>query len=254
MNGSREPSSPSARPRTRRWVFFGLAVAVGLACIRLGIWQLDRLAERRAVNQSIRDKLELPPLSLPADLGAGSALNFRQAVVHGEYDPAHEVYLTSRSREGIAGLHVVTPLLLKEGGPSVLVDRGWISDTDFRARSAESWAEEGPVEATGLLLPSQPEPAIPFLADRIPAEGGAALTEWRALSIDGLRRQMPYPILDVYLAQEGEPGTPAAPIPSPEFELDEGPHLGYAIQWFAFAAIALIGGAVWLRRGASARP
>jgi surfeit locus 1 family protein len=163
------------------------------------------------------------------------------------------VALSSRPQDGIAGVHVVTPLQLAETGPALLVNRGWISDEDHRTRPQESWAVEGTTEVSGFLLPSQSEPSIAWLADKVPAEGEPPLREWRALSIPDLRRQMPYPLLDVYLVQESAAPHPGAPEPAAELDLGEGSHLGYAVQWFAFAAIAIIGGGIWLRRGTSPR-
>ena len=243
-------STPS-RP-LRRWIFFGLAVVVGLVCIRLGIWQLDRLAQRRALNAAARAHLDLPAVALPEDLGPSEDLAYRHATARGTFDGSHEIYLTSRPLDGIAGVHVVTPLLLGEGGPALLVDRGWIADEDYRAGSGQTWSTDGPAEVGGMLLPSQHEPALGFLADRIPAVGEPPLTEWRAMFIPGIRQQVPYPILDVYLAQESPAPWPNAPAPAPELDLSEGPHLGYAVQWFAFAAIALVGGIFWLRRNPGA--
>ena len=56
-----------------------MAVLIGLACIRLGFWQLDRLAERRRVNASARAQLELPPISLPQALAESDDLEYRRA-------------------------------------------------------------------------------------------------------------------------------------------------------------------------------
>lgn len=243
---SSEPSR-AARP-VRRWAFFVLAVLVGLACIRLGFWQLDRLAGRRAVNAAIRAELDRPEIALPADLGPAVDLEYRTATARGTYDPSHEVILSNRAQDGIAGVHIVTPLLLEDSGPAVLVDRGWMADSDYRRLPPESWAETGPIAVSGILLPSQPEPAIDFLADRLPSDGEPPLREWRALSIEGIRRQVPYSLLDVYLAQQSAAPRPGSPQPSVELDLSEGPHLGYAIQWFAFALIAIVGGVVWIRR------
>ena len=243
------PTSPdrAARP-FRRWAFFGLAILLGLACIRLGFWQLDRLAQRRAVNASARAQLDRPAISLPPALAEGETLEYRHASASGVFDPTHEVYLTSRPQDGIAGVHVITPLMLAQGGPALLIDRGWIQDADYRALAPETWSVDGPTEVSGFLLPSQGEPAFAFLADRVPEAGEPPLRDWRALSIPGIRGQIPYPILDVYLVQESPAPHAGTPRPSPELDLGEGSHLGYAVQWFAFAAIALIGGVVWLRR------
>jgi surfeit locus 1 family protein len=252
MTAHSSPPPGAARP-AGRWAFFALAVLIGLACIRLGFWQLDRLAERRAINAAARAQLDRPVISLPQALADGEDLEYRRATASGAFDPAHEVYLSNRPQDGIAGVHVITPLLLSDGGPAVLVDRGWIADTDYRALASASWSVDGPVEVSGFLLPSQNEPAIAFLADRVPSEGEPPRLTWRALSLAGIGRQIPYPILDVYLVQESPAPHPGAPHPSPELDLSEGSHLGYAIQWFAFAAIALVGGGLWLRRRSSSR-
>jgi surfeit locus 1 family protein len=250
-----QPPTPSPRAARsfRHWAFFGMAVLIGLACIRLGFWQLDRLAERRRVNASAQAQLDLPAISLPQALAESDELEYRRATASGVFDAAHEIYLTSRPQDGIAGVHVVTPLLLAEAGPAVLVDRGWIADADYRALSPETWSLDGPAEVSGFLLPSQDEPALAFLADRVPEEGEPPLLDWRALSIEGIRRQIPYAILDVVLVQESPAPHAGAPRPSPELDLGEGSHLGYAIQWFAFAAIALAGSGLWLWRGPRAR-
>ena len=226
-----------------------MAILIGLACLRLGVWQLDRLAQRRAGNASARAQLDRPTIALPQALASGENLEYRRATASGLFDPTHEVYLTSRPQDGVAGVHVVTPLLLADDGPAVLVDRGWIADADYRALSPESWSQQGPTQVSGFLLPSQGEPAISFLADRVPVEGEPPLLEWRALSIAGIAGQIPYPVIDVYLVQEGPAPHPRAPFPSPELDLSEGPHLGYAVQWFAFAAIAWVGAGLWLWRG-----
>src|SRR3990172_530816 len=242
------PSPRAARP-IRHWAFFAMAIVIGLACLRLGFWKLDRLAQRRAVNASAQARLDRPAISLPQVLGAAENLEYRRATASGVFDPTHEVYLTSRPQDGIAGVHVVTPLRLADDGPAILVDRGWMADADYRSLAPESWSQDGPTEVSGFLMPSQEEPALAFLADRVPEEGEPPLLAWRALSIPGIGRQIPYPPLNVYLVQESPAPHARAPRPSPELDLSEGPHLGYALQWFAFAAIAWVGAGLWLWRG-----
>jgi len=239
---------PAATAARGRRLFLVLAIAVGAVCVRLGFWQLDRLAERRARNAAIHAQLERPPLRLPEDLDLATDLAYRRATARGVFDPAGEIYLTSRSREGIAGVHVVTPLILADGGPALLVDRGWLADTVYRAGSSDGWAWPGAVEVEGTLLPSQSEPSLAFFADRLPGPGDLPLKNWRALYIPGIGSQLAYPVLDVYLAQDSPPPEASMPQPEPELDLSDGPHLGYAIQWFSFAAIAIGGAIVWARR------
>lgn len=241
-------SHPDRGRSLRRWLFFGLAMVIGAICFRLGFWQLDRLGQRRARNAAIEASLAQPPLTLPADPFAGEELAYRHARARGTYVPEDEIYLTNRALEEIAGVHVVTPLRL-EGRPEVLlVDRGWISDIDYRTRSPESWALAGPVEVEGILMPSQREPAISFFADPIPAPGEPPLKTWRALYLPGIESQLESPVVGAFLMQESDPGNPSLPIPAPELDRSEGPHLGYAFQWFAFATTAFLGGVYWIRR------
>jgi len=150
--------------------------------------------------------------------------------------------------DGMAGVHVVTPLHLAGSDQTILVERGWIADKVYRTQPPASWSVGGQVEVSGLLLPTQREPSLAFLADRPPGLGEPPLRAWRALSIPGVQAQLPYPVLGVYLMQESPAPSEDAPTPQSELDLGEGSHLGYSIQWFAFAATAFIGGWIWMRR------
>ena len=70
------------------------------------------------------------------------------------------------------------------------------------------------------------------------------------MDIDRIQAQIPYPLLPIFIEQSPDPGETAASLPhrSGSVALDEGPHLGYAIQWFSFAAILLITYAVFMRQ------
>ncbi|HKY85116.1 MAG TPA: SURF1 family protein [Anaerolineales bacterium] len=246
-------SSSTLRPTSssrsaRRWVFFALALVVGVVCVRLGIWQLGRLGERRAQNAAARARMDLPALILPEDITGLSDLSYRRASARGVFDSTREVYLSDRSLDGVAGVHVVTPLHLEESDQTILVERGWIADSVYRTQPPASWSVEGQVEVSGLLLPSQREPSLAFLADRPPGPGEPPRRAWRALSIPGIQAQLPYPVLGVYLMQESSGPSEGPLTPILELDLSEGSHLGYAVQWFAFAATAFIGGWIWMRR------
>ena len=45
-----------------RWILLTILALLGaVGCVRLGIWQLDRLAQRQALNAHVRAMLALPP-------------------------------------------------------------------------------------------------------------------------------------------------------------------------------------------------
>ncbi len=211
-----------------------LVVLVGMAVlVRLGFWQLDRLAQRRARNAFIREQLQAPPLDLtrnplPDD---PATLSLRRGVARGRYDGAHQVLIEGQLWQGQPGLHVVTPLVMSDGR-AVLVDRGWVPYADPPDPSA--WPPpEGEVEVVGWIRPSE------TLTDR-PA---TPQTVWYRVDIPALQAQMPYPLLSVYLQHLAPETLPAEPpfLQDPQLDLSEGPHKGYAVQWFLFAVMFGLG-------------
>lgn len=232
------------RLRPRDLLFLLLVVAVGGSCLRLGFWQLERLRERRARNAAIAAQLARPALALPGDALEATAHAFRRAVARGHFAPAHSLRLTGRAREGVPGFHLVTPLLLESGGPALLVVRGWLPhDADEAALGS---APAGVIDISGVLRPPPETPGWAFLADPTPAPGAPFRRDWRLLSLEALSRQSPAPLLPLILEADHLTAPPDA-IPVSSVDLSEGSHLSYAIQWFAFATIAAVGGAVWLR-------
>ena len=225
---------------SRRLWWSALVVLVGMAImIRLGFWQLDRLAQRRAYNATLVHQLALPPLSLaggalPVELSEGSnltALKNRSASARGTYDFSRQVVLKLQNWEGAPGAHLITPLLIEGSSRAVLVDRGWVPYTE----SQHQFDEPGPVTVTGLIQLSQPLPA----AQAAPPKPGDPQTDWYRLDIAAIQAQMPYQLLPVYIQQSPPPGGNST-LPyrvEPVFDLSDGPHLGYAIQWYSFALI-----------------
>ncbi|HEX8273498.1 MAG TPA: SURF1 family protein [Longimicrobiaceae bacterium] len=227
-----------------------LALVVAATCVRLGFWQLDRLEGRRARNAALRAAGALPPLVLDSATMAAvadspAAYVNRRVRLRGAYDPAGEVVLRGRAREGRPGVHLVTPLRV-EGGAAVLVNRGWAPSPDGATVDRAPLAEPGPHEVVGLLQ------EIPVTEDRgQPAAAPGRDTTFRRLDLAAVRARAPYPVLPLYVQQLPDSAAPRdrPPFRVPPPELGEGNHLSYAIQWFSFAAIAVIGMlAVALRR------
>ncbi len=200
----------------------GLAVAAVLVaglCVAAGIWQLNRLAARRARNRVLAAHLALPPVQVQGDITADSARQ-RRVVAHGIYDFSAERTWPGRSFEGTPGVALVTPLRLP-GGSAVLVDRGWVPSPDAFHVDHALYREPDTVTVTGIAL--------------IPPRGRGDV------DVAGF---LPFVI-------QLETPTPAKGLPRrwPPPAFDNGSHLSYAIQWFSFALIALVGTAVLIRRG-----
>jgi surfeit locus 1 family protein len=214
-------------------------------CVRLGFWQLDRLHGRKDANAAIAAAEAMPPrplTTLTAGTADPSSLRFRPTVAAGTYDPAHELLLYGRSSaEGQTGDQVLTPLRLGDG-TAVIVDRGWIPLDQDVPVTGDAAAPTGTVRVAGILFP--PDAISSPQAEATPAD---RVTE---VDLGKIGAAIPYPILPVYvLLQHQDPAqTGGLPEPPPLPPLTNGPHLSYAAQWFAFAAIAVIGFIVLLRR------
>lgn len=232
----------------RPWPFLALAALLAAAFVRLGFWQLDRHHQRAARNAAIQASLELPPLKLPDHGAISEGMSYRRVQATGLFDASHELLLMNRPYQEQPGYHLVTPLLFDDGSPAALVDRGWIPQEAGSPEWLADYTIDEQITLGGRLLPSQPEPAWDVLADPTPAPGERRLS-WRALNLPTIQQQVPYPLAELYIEQLDPLDRPGPePIPAPELELSAGPHLGYAVQWFAFAAIAVAGAAAWARR------
>jgi surfeit locus 1 family protein len=237
--------------RSPRWITgHVVALVTVVVFINLGLWQLRRLDERRAFNELIvgRSTAEEHTLGeLLNEYGADEdSLELRAVDAHGEYVPDEEVILLARSYEGISGHHVLTPLRTDDG-LVVIVDRGWVPiDLDMPG-APEFSPPVGRVTVHGVLRKG--EVRGPF-APSIPTEG--RLDQIARIDIERLDQQIGGEVVPVYIqltaqdpAQIGELPIPV-PLPTPS----EGPHLGYAVQWFLFTAVVLVGYPILLRRTA----
>lgn len=232
------------RPRWLLGTVLVLAIVAG--CIGAGLWQLDRLDQRRSRNDRVRARagavVPLPAVGFRPDAPVDD-LVFRRVTVTGTYDPANELLIRFRSRRGLPGYEVVTPL--RTQGGTVLVDRGWVPLRDGDRWPVPSGAPPaGEVTVQGLLAP--PERGGARLAR--PTEPGRP-TVAGAVDVDELAGALPYDdlyALHVLADASADNGAFPAPVDPPD--LGEGPHRDYAVQWFLFATVGVIGWITLLRR------
>jgi surfeit locus 1 family protein len=238
---------PSLIRSGRWWVAHLLVITICVLFVNLGFWQLRRLEERRLQNSVWQARLASAPLQIE-DLvtGAGTdleSLEYRPVEARGTFSPEHEILVRSQVWEGSAGFHVITPLVM-ESGSAILVNRGWVP-LDMDDVPVPVAPPEGEVDLVGTIRLSQTRGSV---GPTDPATG--ALTQIARVDISRIGQQMPWPLLPVYVvAQDTDETSFSMPIALTLPDLnDEGPHLAYAIQWFAFALIGVVGYLLLLRR------
>lgn len=229
-----------------------LVIAGSAVCVRLGFWQLSRMEEKRALNESFARSLEAPPIDATRDLPPLAALHGRRVRVRGRFDERHQILLRGREEGGLPGVQVVTPLLPEDGSAAVLVNRGWLPADDAATARPQDFPEPGEHEVVGVVEPLEEGAQGPAL--RLLSRDGVTLWSAARLDRDSLAARLPYALARFGVLQL--PGAAVPPLPrrrAPQ-PLDDGLHLGYAVQWFAFATILLGGsaGVLWSRRRRSA--
>ena len=215
-----------------------IAIALAALFTRLGIWQLDRLAWRRALNAEVARHIAAAPVSIDALPHDSAAMRYRRVQLSGVFDYAHEITITQRIRGGSPGVNLVTPLRVPGKDTAYLVNRGWVYSPDGKDIDAAKWRE--PDTATVLAF------ALPASSPVANAAGVVSPAMMRTLDIDAAQKGLPYPVARIQLIQLGDTAPksnvpPRLQPPAP----DEGPHKSYAVQWFSFATIALFGAAIF---------
>ena len=233
----------------RKWLLTTLLVLLGaILCIRLGIWQLDRLAQRRAFNVQVEAMRSLPALDLnQEDSDSVMEMEWRAVHVSGLYDFENQIAIRNQYYGDQYGYHLMTPLRFH--GQAVLVDRGWIpADVNSSSSDWHKYDEAGEVNPLGQIRLGQAKPPLGGVEDVIP-ENGARLEIWNNADVARIAGQLPYPVLPIYIQPDANVEDTEPPIPfQPEIELTEGPHFGYALQWFTFATILFVGYPFFLRK------
>jgi surfeit locus 1 family protein len=203
----------------RQYAVLVIGLIAAALFMRLGVWQLDRLGERRGRNSRLAARLAAPPVGLGDagwDTGEVDSLRYRRAQAAGVFDFTREIVVTGRSVRGAPGVSVVTPLVVAPDR-AVLVERGWTASADGRTVQLASLRERG---AGGTAWPR-------YLRRPLPR---------------ALQGAYPYQLHPLLLRRTAHPvEAPVALRAVPAPPLTEGPHLSYAVQWFAFATIAIVG-------------
>lgn len=227
------------RPRT----LIGLLIPLAFAAffVRLGVWQLSRHNERAAVNRALEARLLDSPVDLATAAADSGDPSWRLVRLTGRFRYDLEQVLAGRTNAGSPGVHLITPLALPGTDTLVIVTRGWVYSPDAAGVELARWREGEFPTLIGYLRPLPADgPAAP--------EGGRPL---RSLNRAALAARLGAPIAAVQVIMTSDSAARADSVPRrlPPPVPDIGPHRSYALQWFGFAIIALVGGIVLFRRG-----
>jgi cytochrome oxidase assembly protein ShyY1 len=231
---------------TRRTILLTLgAFVLAALCVRLGFWQWHRMEHKEHQEAVIARHLGADPVPVQSVLRPGRAVadddEWTRVTATGTFDARRQVTVKFMTREGEAGADVVTPLVLSDGS-ALLVDRGWMATANTNARpTSVPPPPHGRVTVEGWLRPDNQAGNNAV----VPVDG-----QVRAIASRGLARYVGRELLPGFINLQKP--TTAGLMPEPRPHVGHALNFFYALQWWFFAGLALIG-PFWFSREPQAK-
>ena len=209
--------------------------------ISAGLWQWNKATAKATLQQELEARGEEPARLIPPSLVDAESLRYRKVVARGYFEPQYQVLIDNRTYHEQAGYHVITPLHVEGSEMRVLVNRGWVPALADHRIVPQIVTPTGSIEVFGMAI----IPATRFFTlgkESAPA-GGAWQGVWQNLDLDRYGKAVNFPIQPVVLQLDPDStaGGFAREWPRPDDRRQI--NLGYALQWWSFAATTVV---LWL--------
>ncbi len=227
------------------WWMTLATLAVMALCIKAGLWQFDRAAQKQALQTQLNARLIEPPVALTDNLLAGKITDleswrYRRVKLAGVYDTRYQVLLDNQVENTVAGYHVLTPMQVEGSSHFVLVNRGWIP----KAAAQKGLQQQVPVviapQGRQEIIGDINIPAANFFTLEAPPPVDEKWQPiWQNLDLKRYIKSVPFEA-EPYLVRldEKNVGGFVRNWPPPGERVNM--HLGYAYQWFGFALTLLV--------------
>ena len=203
--------------------------------IALGIWQLGRADEKRALLQAQAQQAQLPVYDIANERDQPQDIAHRRLKAVGRFDARHLIYIDNKVHQGKVGYDVVEPLLLENSDVAVLVNRGWIAATESRAVLPTVPHVDSQQLIEGLARIETKDVASLGAGNRV-GDDWPALVRW--IDISDLQQSLPFKLKPYLLLQTNDTQDGLVR----EWKFSSSPpekNISYAIQWFSFALLLL---------------
>lgn len=221
-----------------KWLGYLLLAAIfAAACVFLGRWQMDRRAETLAEINRVLTNYSAAPVPFSAVKDEFSELDpakeWTQVELRGRYDADGQRIVRNRPLNGQPGYEVVVPFKLATG-ETVVIDRGWLPIGNNNPGRPDSIPAPPTGEVTAVVRLKAGEPTL---------QRGAPEGQLASIYLPAYAEELGYPVLTGAYGQLASETPPAAemPFPFPMPSTEEGTHLSYSLQWFAFGVLMFIG-------------
>ena len=194
----------------------------------LGIWQIERAANKEGLLQDFNSEQESPPTRLTSQ-----SPNWSRVFVDGVFDSSRQILIDNQIHNGKVGYKIFTPFRFDDN-KIVLVDRGWIG----QGQSRSDLPQLNILEKKSRIIATVTSPEQGVLA------GSELLTnEWPRVSqskaVEVIASAFNEPILDIVLVLDPGSSQIAEFIQIKPFAITPVKHYGYAMQWFTMSIVLL---------------
>lgn len=221
-----------------RWVGWLLLVVIfAAACAGLGKWQADRRTEVLTGITHVNNNYNAAPVSGDKALSKFDALpdedTWMTVKLSGKYLPEDTRIVRNRIKAARPGYEVLVPFQTTSG-TTVIVDRGYLPIGN---------TENGRPDAVPAPPKGTLSVQVRLKAGEVELDRGAPEGQLASIYLPGYANELSYPIAQgAYGIMYQEDPSPAnAPLPLDKPDTDEGPHLSYSYQWYAFGVLAFVG-------------
>jgi surfeit locus 1 family protein len=221
------------------WLVVACIAIVSGTCFRLGLWQLDRAAEKVALIEAVqieqkRDAVAIESIPAHQLEERHTRLSNLHVSLVGEYVDKKNIFIIPRFFGGEPGVGVVTPFRLQSNNQLVLVDRGWAGGA-LPSSSQTDLKTSGQQRLTAQIHLSD----VPTMTSSVQLDDSDWPQRVRHLNVDALSSALneqlfPYPVR----LTADQPGVLIRSWPAVTVNVKT--NIFYALQWFSFAIIILV--------------
>ena len=222
------------------WLGFLITLCCIPVFIKLGLWQYHKAEQKQALQAMYDSYSHEPPVALPQTIAKPEEWRYRQVKVTGEYVPRYQILLDNQVDKGQVGYHVITPLRMQNTENYVLVDRGWIPAEANHSVLPEIRTPGGQQQVLGQVW----LPSTKFFSFESRQPDTNYQSNWQALwqnmDMERYARSVPFQIAPVVLRLDAKSGAGGFLRDWPQPAERVTTNIGYAYQWFGFAAAAIV--------------
>ncbi|WP_301103020.1 SURF1 family protein [Propionivibrio sp.] len=237
---AQKPAPSVRRFRPRLWPTLAAALLLPVF-IAAGQWQWTKAGSKNALQQQLDARGAEPAMALPSTPVDAQSLRYRKITARGYYEPQYQILIDNRTHREQAGYHVITPLRLEGSEMRLLINRGWVPALAEHRQLPQLTTPIGPLEVVGTAV----LPGTRFFT--LGADSASAKTGWQSvwqnLDVAAYSKVVSFPIQPVVIELDAHSaaGGFVREWRRPDERVQT--NLGYALQWWAFAATTVV---LWL--------